>query len=89
MTDDLVERVARAICDEMHIQGKSWGGLQRHKLARAAIAAMREPTEAQLKAVQEWPGQQSYTDIWQAMIDAALKEEKPKREWDQYPRSQD
>lgn len=45
-------------------------------LARAAIEAMREPTEAMLAATnREWDGRMSFrsTGAWQAMIDEALK----------------
>jgi hypothetical protein len=37
---------------------------------RAAIASMREPTEAMLEA----PGVERRYDLWHAMIDAALAE---------------
>ena len=40
--------------------------------ALLAIEAIREPTPDMLDAAQNWKGQQSYTDIWRAMIDAAL-----------------
>ena len=42
--------------------------------ARAAIAAMREPTPAMVKAGYEMGGSPR-ADIWRAMIDAALAEE--------------
>lgn len=45
--------------------------------ARAAIAAMREPTEVMIEASnREWDGRMSYrsSGAWQAMIDAALSE---------------
>jgi hypothetical protein len=46
--------------------------------ARAAIEAMREPTEAMLNfgVIQDM----DVTDIWQAMIDAALKPTQPASE---------
>lgn len=41
--------------------------------ARAAIAAMRQPTAAMLSAL-PYPGPEDYpTASWRAMIDAALK----------------
>jgi hypothetical protein len=45
--------------------------------ARAAIAAMREPTPAMVKAGWEKlaGGGHTLADIWRAMIDAALAEE--------------
>lgn len=70
---ELVERVARAIaaCNTM-------GG---EEVARAAIAAMREPTEV-MKCAGVSRGGGHHSDdgpggtgaIWSAMIDAALKE---------------
>ena len=77
----MIERVAAAI-------GKSiWGGEVvpqggRGKAARAAIAAMREPTKAMLDAGWEAPPDvgldgplsESMRSSWCAMIDAALSE---------------
>ena len=62
----MIERVAQALEDELP------GGENYEALARAAIAALREPTEEMVLAA--FP----YTDprikeIWQAMIDAALE----------------
>lgn len=71
----LVERVARAIseCDGPHWETFSPGIREEfYARARAAIVAMREPTEALLDA-----GDESYlnggyaVDIWGAMIDVA------------------
>lgn len=81
----MIERVARAI-DIKQMEGHGV-----YEIARAAIEAMREPTEAMLRA----GGDEPYLatsgsplvfaevrdvvapeNIWQAMIDAAL-EEKP------------
>ncbi len=74
MTDDPVGLVARAI--KRSLTGEECFRVEGEytNMARAAIAAMREPTETMLKAAQERKGQQSYTDIWHDMIDAALKE---------------
>lgn len=44
-------------------------------IARAVIEAMREPTEAMIRASREWDGRMSHrsSGAWQAMIDEALK----------------
>lgn len=90
MMSDMIERVARAIADEMagdwsHIPERSAGETSREDLrvaARLAIEAMREPTELML-----WDGKCSLDPLmpshfelqdiracWEAMIDAALPE---------------
>ena len=88
---DMVERVARAIGDAYETAGQR-GHLRTMRpsevvlkiVARAAIAAMREPTPGMVTAagyrnvrtqrdVQEWLEGHD----WQAMIDAALKGDKP------------
>jgi hypothetical protein len=72
---EMVERVARAIAKR---QGEIMLGADPatqtadpRALARAAIAAMREPTEA-MKAVTSENTWHAVQD-WQAMIDEALK----------------
>lgn len=82
-SDDMVERVARAIY--AHRMERFWPPRGRTLTydelspemrqkevasARAAIAAMREPTEAMYAAAAcyEWPA-----EIMRAMVDAALK----------------
>ena len=64
----MVDRVAQAI-KEVEF-GNNW-----ETMARAAIAAMREPTKEMKNA---WTGperwDQDALEIWHAMIDAALKE---------------
>lgn len=74
----MIERVARAMAranypaatdndiDEM------WEGWV--KEARAAIAAMREPTPAMVNYGEACDGTISAKEIWQTMIDAALQE---------------
>lgn len=79
---EMEERIARAIWDAQYPEGTSWGDWAEHtrrnpesfdgrdtsrQLARAAIEAMREPTEDMLLAgnVPE--------HVWHAMIDEALK----------------
>jgi len=75
---DMVERVAIALCDKALWDG-AWlqaneteRNEQRYR-ARAAIEAMREPTEAMVHAdtVKEWPS--DACAAWKAMIDEALK----------------
>ena len=89
MTDSMVERVARALFEKQqphhagaHVQwnneNEDWCEEDRdgfRDLARAAIAAMREPTEGMLAAgLAELLGYGEARDVWPAMIDAALKD---------------
>jgi len=64
----MVERVARAIA----VKYKTTSGADYEGMARAAIAAMREPTEAVLWRV-GMHKRDAWTRAWQAMIDAALE----------------
>ena len=71
----MVERVARAIEQEF---GPIYGHLCRHEdavsCARAAIAAMREPTEAMMDAgISAVPYSVLLNVSYPAMIDEALK----------------
>ena len=72
MGEDMVERVADALCDECL---KTFGAHEMlgdlcDKLARAAIQALRVPTDAMLEA---GPGEPYMDrDVWARMIDAAL-----------------
>ena len=78
MTDDMVERVARAIAKQNH--GSTWD--EWIDEARAAIVAMREPTDTMVdgrritrecnSAAALWA-----PHIWRSMIDAALCKENP------------
>lgn len=72
---EIVERVAKAASEARWI-GSDWGfedpqsqELWR-KIARVAIAAMREPTPEMIREGDrwEWPG-----GIWRHMVDAALE----------------
>jgi hypothetical protein len=67
---DMVERVARAI-----YAAECWDtatpGFYQHA-ARAAIAAMREPTDEMVDAAWEPSVPPGNVAIWQAMIDAAM-----------------
>lgn len=68
--NDMVERVARAIEDRL--RGKDF--LSYEEAARAAIEAMREPTDAMAddgyRAIKH-----GADAVWRAMIDAALNPE--------------
>jgi len=71
MSNTKIEQVARAIAEANNTPT----ALDAYSLARAAIAAMREPTEAMLmesscNAVET----ERLVRDWQAMIDAALEE---------------
>jgi len=65
---DMVEKVAKAINDAM----LQHGDYKPDELARAAIAAMREPTE-RMKEAGFWEGSASPNN-YRTMIDAALEE---------------
>ena len=79
---DMLERVARAIADASGLVPMSESSrLYQRQLARAAIEAMREPTQDQLRraslAIGPYGGHgergaPSLEEAWQAMIDAAL-----------------
>jgi hypothetical protein len=64
----MIERAARAIADAQDVS-EPFDNYE--EMARAAIAAMREPTEAMLEAS---PVSGPVSIIWQNMIDAALEE---------------
>lgn len=64
----MIERVARAVAQKMFVEPNEY----HRDLARAAIAAMREPTEAMLRG--DALARTLWYKIWQDMIDAALKE---------------
>ena len=69
---DMIDRVAKAINDTM----LQHGDYKPDELARAAIEAMREPTDEMYQGVcaldKMWRDSNS-AEIWQAMIDAALE----------------
>lgn len=73
---EMVERVARAI--EQHLMLSEYRREEARNAARAAIKAMREPTEAMkadacvpMRVAMSLPEQ--HADTWREMIDAALK----------------
>ena len=74
---DMIERVARALCvarGQDPVYAKHW-----MPEARTAIAAMREPTEAIIRAHHLVPDDNDFdkraADNWRNLIDAALKAE--------------
>lgn len=76
----MIERVARAIHARSD-HGSTWEELDAYSTmeyledAKAAIGAMREPTEAMIEASnREWDGRMSHrsSGAWQAMVDAAF-----------------
>lgn len=78
----MIERVARAIYESWNGRGCTpWSRLTAaHKApylsdARTAIKAMREPSDLMGNGLPPdyHPGTHSATQIWRAMIDAALK----------------
>jgi len=73
MTDSLIERVARAFWGDEYD-----GSEYQLRGARAAIAAMREPTSNQLDAgyaaISERQCDDDLAFGWRAMIDEALRE---------------
>lgn len=73
---DMVEKVAKAINDTM----LNYGDYKPIGLARAAIAAMREPTDEMLDAATRSEGdgnlETDARNTYHAMIDAALEEKK-------------
>jgi hypothetical protein len=81
---EMRERVARAIHQERYGGQIPWGRFpdaeeECRQEARAAIEAMREPTEAMMAAVDcggekaDWLAGKAWKAGWQAMLDEALK----------------
>ena len=66
----MIERVARAIDDCPEWPAKTY----RKRLARAAVEAMREPTDAMRNAVASNWGSRTWREYGE-VIDAALKED--------------
>ena len=77
MSESMIERVAAAICGEASWPSSSDNQKEKFRTdARAAIAAMREPTKAMLDASLR-PNESSGADgTWLSMIGAALEERK-------------
>lgn len=79
MSDSIVERVARLLCQYQNMcPGHPSACMGCKTLARTVIAAMREPTSLMLQDGYEvlggldWLDDQQLSNGWQAMIDAAL-----------------
>ena len=74
---EMVERVARRLLESNGYlwENASEGTREEFEAdARAAIAELREPTEAMIRAC-DWPNtdrNSSLEDVWRVMIDAAL-----------------
>ena len=90
--ESMVERVGAAVVNTCHDFGVTLSDAEERLVARAAIAAMREPIDQMLMAAQDvrlsGPGEDgcdiisetAFRDIWAAAIDAALTEpESPER----------
>jgi len=85
-----LEEIARAIfCSGRNIPDEAWLLIKNSvgvelwmRQARAAVEAMRQPTEKSLDAAIELGSCRGYDclPIWQVMIDAILNEEKPSRQ---------
>ena len=71
--NEMVERVARALAVS-HYEDKDPEFMWRHMVpdARAAIEAMRKPTEDMRLAA---PSDRAIDEVWFPMIDAALQKE--------------
>jgi hypothetical protein len=83
ISDDMVDRVAFAISGSYGCEDGADGFrtcvvdyCSCRNVARIAIAAMREPTEAMIRAC-DWPDtdwNSGLDDVWRCMIDGALRE---------------
>ena len=73
---EMVERVGEALRKEcLSIFGSTWNNDNAWRLARAAIEAMREPTQEMVDAVDLGiPTEGQIFNTWREMIDAALNE---------------
>lgn len=75
MTDSMIEKVADAIGKKIGRGASGQEDVRLEDVARAAIAAMREPTEAMKEASSRYCQECADSlDAWHAGIDAALKE---------------
>lgn len=83
MSQSVIERVARAIAGSaaaafgdraIHYVENNWGAYTNQ--ARAAISALREPSQDMADAgVNARESHGSVASVWEAMTDAALKED--------------
>lgn len=81
--NEMVERVARAICEAVGPEDSSqvkssmgdWPAWHDWvPQAKAALASMKEPTPYMVRAGGLFPGDDTCLPIWKSMIKAALKE---------------
>ena len=71
---EMVERVARAIVAEYGPDG--WDADDYRRMARAAIAAMREPTDAMIDVLNRHAQCEGFIEEgWRAAMDEALRNE--------------
>lgn len=81
MTESMIDRVARALCDSQETTEENWQSWVH--AARVVIREMRDPTDEMLNA---WARSDKYKDDWRkdcvagwnAMIDTALSERREK-----------
>lgn len=76
--NEFIKRIDAAMCREDVTFRDVFSADERHDLIKAALKAMREPTEAMLDdgdkhADDGWGG----ADTWRAMIDCALNDPTP------------
>lgn len=70
---EIIERVARAI-ENVNLLDYNLTKEEINSLAKAAIAAMREPTLFMTDSANGIVSTHECKEVWQTMIDAALKE---------------
>ena len=74
MVESMVERVARVLQERKYGKGcPVWE--EDLAEARAAIAAMREPTDAMKRAGWDSAANEAYFEAYTAMVEAALNEQ--------------
>jgi len=72
--NEMVERVAKAIHAAQYARIHDEAlGLTDLDVARSAIAAMQEPTDAMIEAAEPWAEQNGFSRGWRAAINEALK----------------
>ena len=80
---EMIERVARVLWEKYPAPLPAWGDLdeelssQLFIMARAAIAAMREPSDEMVVAAERRVAILAPWRVWRAMIDAALDNSEP------------
>lgn len=83
MPNEMVDRVARAMREDLGLDWPYAGHEQLLGVARSAITAMREPTGLMVEAIDGFDVYWEYiadgrpnspNDVWRAMIDAAVRD---------------